>query len=209
MKKVFRESPSLKSAEDILMQALAERKIHHTQIEHLPVPSSRGRITAAPVFARYSSPAFHSSAMDGYAVRFRDTVGAAETSPLLLRKGEAAHPVDTGDPLPEGFDAVVMIEDVNVVGDSIEIYSSVAPYQHVRIIGEDIVATELILPENHRIRPVDMGAMLASGHLSVPVRSKPRVGIIPSGTELIDADAVRNRPPVAPEIIEYNSVLLA
>lgn len=208
MKQIFRESPSLEAALALLHQALRQHTTGYISAETVPVRSSLGRVTAQAVMARCSSPAYHSSAMDGYAVRFRSTVGASETNPLLLKLDVDAVYVDTGDPLPAGFDAVVMIEDVNVVGDAIEIYASVAPYQHVRVIGEDIVATEMIVPENHRLRPVDMGAMLASGHLEVSVRREPVVAVIPTGSELVEPEAVRDRMPQAPEIIEYNATLL-
>lgn len=208
MKKVFRESLTLENALLLLTQSLRQRSVPHTESELLPVKKAHGRVTAGAVFARCSSPAYHSSAMDGYAVRFRDTFGASETKPLVLKLGSDALAVDTGDPLPPGCDAVIMIEDVNVIGDAVEIYASVPPYQHVRVIGEDIVATELIIPENHAIRPVDAGAMLASGQLDIRVRRKPRVAVIPTGTELIDAETVRERAPEAPEIIEYNATFL-
>lgn len=208
MKKVFRESISLEAARTALDVALRQRRIVSTESEIVSVRDALGRITASAVSARCSSPAYHSSAMDGYAVRFRETVGASETKPLLLKLGTDSVYVDTGDPLPPGFDAVVMIEDANVVGDAIEIYASVTPYQHVRVIGEDIVATEMIVPEKHRLRPVDMGALLASGHLDVAVRKKPVVAIIPTGSELVEPESVRDRMPQAPEIIEYNATLL-
>ncbi|HSW64164.1 MAG TPA: molybdopterin biosynthesis protein [Dissulfurispiraceae bacterium] len=208
MKKVFRESLTLDDALNLLRQSLHDHNVGHTDSESVAVKKARGRITAEAVFARCSSPAYHSSAMDGYAVRFRDTFGASETKPLVLEMGSGAVSVDTGDPLPPGFDAVIMMEDVNVAGNGIEIYASVTPYQHVRVIGEDIVATELIIPENHAVRPVDAGALLASGRLDIQVRRKPRVAVIPTGTELIDAETVRVRAPEAPEIIEYNATLL-
>ncbi len=177
--------------------------------ELVSVVHAFGRITSRPVFARYSSPFFHSAAMDGYAVKFADTLDASETTPGLLRIGEQALRIDTGDPMPEGFNAVIMIEDVNLLGGSVEIYAPVTPYQHVRPIGEDIVATELIIPENHVIRAIDVGAMLASGHLDVAVRVRPRVAVIPTGTEIIECEVVRQRPPNPPEIIEYNSHVLS
>ncbi len=208
MKRVFRESLSLEDALTLLQQSLHKYHVGQTGQETVPVKRALGRVTAEAVFARCSSPAYHSSAMDGYAVRFCDTFGASETKPLLLAAGSGAVPVDTGDPLPPGFDAVIMIEDVNIVGNAVEIYAPVTPYQHVRVIGEDIIATELIIPANHTVRPIDMGALLASGRLDILVRCKPRIAIIPTGTELVDPEAVRERIPQAPEIIEYNSVLL-
>jgi putative molybdopterin biosynthesis protein len=124
--------------------------------EHIkgPLPSESvqfetlGRLTAEAVFALISSPFYHSSAMDGFAVRFGDTFGASETAPKSLLIPEDAVYVDTGDPIPEGFNAVIMIEDVNRIlrdgQEAIEIIGPVTPWQHVRVIGEDIVCTELI-----------------------------------------------------------------
>ncbi|MDP3049438.1 MAG: molybdopterin biosynthesis protein, partial [Thermodesulfovibrionales bacterium] len=190
--------------------------------EKVMVSESLGRITAEPVTARLSSPFYHSSAMDGYAVKYQETFGASETSPKKLKLGEQAVYVDTGDPMPDGFNAVIMIEDVNPVrklGSSfsngvnvvrrqdfelIEITEPATPWQNVRVIGEDIVATELILPENHRIRPVDVGAMLAGGHIDINVRRKPRVVIIPTGTEIVEPGTNLKRG----DIIEYNSRVL-
>lgn len=218
MKQVFFDTLSLEDAFQLLSNRL-DSMLFGIPSEGVDVRNSIGRITAEAVFARYSSPFYHSSAMDGYAVRFADTFTASETSPSLLKIGYDAVYVDTGDPMPEGFNAVVMVEDVNIVrreeiGDRqeeecIEIYEPVTPYQHVRTIGEDIVATELIIPENHEIRAIDAGAMLASGHTEIAVRKRPKIAIIPTGTEIIEPDVVKSRPPNPPEIIEYNSSVLS
>ena len=131
-----------------------------------------GRVTAAPIWALRSSPAYDASAMDGIAVRSADTLGATETSPRSL----PAHAVvDTGDPLPEGFDAVVMREHVHWEDGVPEVRAAAAPWQHVRTIGEDVSATELLLPEGHRLRAVDLAAAAAAGHVRVSVRRAPRV----------------------------------
>ncbi len=191
--------------------------------ETIKVIDSLGRVTSRAVTAKISSPFYHSSAMDGYAVRFTDTFGASERTPQRLKLGEQAVYVDTGEPIPDGFNAVIMIEDVNIVrsqtnpplppfskggrgglDEYIEIIASVTPWQHVRVIGDDIVATELILPENHRVRPVDLGAMLAGGHVDVMVRRKPKVVIIPTGTEIVEPGAALQKG----DIIEYNSRIL-
>jgi putative molybdopterin biosynthesis protein len=172
--------------------------------ETVRVADSLGRVTAEAVTARVSSPFFHSSAMDGYAVRFPETFGASEKAPKRLRVGEETFYVDTGDPMPDGFNAVVMVEDVNLAGDSIEIISPATPWQHVRTVGEDIVATELILPENHRIRPVDVGALLAGGHVEAKVRRRPRVAVIPTGSEIVEPGSELKRG----DIIEFNSRVL-
>ncbi|NCO67775.1 MAG: molybdopterin biosynthesis protein [Nitrospirae bacterium CG_4_10_14_0_8_um_filter_41_23] len=183
--------------------------------ETIKVIDSLERVTAEAVIAKISSPFYHSSAMDGYAVRFADTFGVSERTPKRLKIGDQAVYVDTGDPMPEGFNAVIMIEDVNIIkaqsiehraqsNDFIEIIAPATPWQHVRVIGEDIVATELILPENHSIRPVDIGAMLAGGHIEVVVRKRPKVVIIPTGTEIVEPGTELKKG----DIIEYNSRVL-
>jgi putative molybdopterin biosynthesis protein len=174
------------------------------EAETVRVADALGRVTAAPVSASISSPFYHSSAMDGYAVRFTDTFGATETSPKRLRVGEEAVYVDTGDPIPDGFNAVIMQEDVNEADGFIEIISAVTPWKNVRTVGEDIVQTELIVPENHTIRAVDIGAMLAGGHTEISVRRRPTVAVIPTGTEIVEPGTPLKRG----DIIEFNSQML-
>jgi len=174
--------------------------------ETLSVDDALGRVTAGPVFARVSSPFYHSAAMDGVAVRFEDTLGASERSPRRLAAGYDAVYVDTGDPLPEGFNSVIMVEDIDELeGGDIEIIAPATPWQHVRVIGEDIVETELILPENQRIRPQDISAMLAGGITEAEVRKRPVVALIPTGNELVEPGALLKKG----DIIEYNSRMLA
>src|ERR671932_2787397 len=146
--------------------------------ESVPIEEALGRVTAEPVFARLSVPHYHAAAMDGIAVRAEETLGASETSPLRLRLGEQATWVDTGDPLPPDTNAVILAEQVQENdAQTLEILATVAPWQHVRPMGEDIVATELVLPENHQLTPVDLGALAAAGHTSIAVRRKPRIAI--------------------------------
>ena len=124
----------------------------YDQHETVPVKESMGRVTAAPIFARLSSPHYHSAAMDGIALEAQVSFGAAEDRPRQLRVGQEAFFVDTGDPLPPGTDAVVMIEEVHQVdAKTVEIMGAAAPWQHVRTVGEDLVASELILPQGHRM----------------------------------------------------------
>jgi putative molybdopterin biosynthesis protein len=171
----------------------------------LPVAEVVGRVTAEPVWAARSSPAFDSAAMDGIAVRAADTVGASDTSPILL-PGGGFEVVDTGDPLPAGYDAVIMREDVHrTPGGDAEVRAAVPPYQHVRSIGEDISATELLLPEGHRLRPVDAAACAAAGVVELAVRRRPRVVVVPTGDEIRPIGA-----QLAPgEIADTNSLMLA
>ena len=170
--------------------------------ELVEVEKASGRITAAPVYARVSSPHYNASAMDGVAVRSMDTFGASETSPKKLTLGEFVHMVDTGDPLPPGCDAVIMIEDIHFVAEEeFEIIAAASPWQHIRVIGEDVVATEMILPGNHRLRPVDLGGILAGGVTEIYVYPQPRVALLPTGSELVQPGAGLKEG----DIIEYNT----
>jgi len=174
--------------------------------ERILVSDALGRVTSEAVIAKISSPFYHSAAMDGFAVKFIDTFGAAETRPKRLTTPTQAIAVDTGDPMPDGFDAVIMIEDVEKVSEGeIEILKPATPWQHVRLVGEDIVATELIISENHVVRPVDMAAMLASGHTMIMVRKQPRIAIIPTGTELVEPGSAL----IKGDIIDFNSTMLS
>lgn len=197
------------------------------EVEMVPISKANRRVTAAAVLAKLSSPHYNASAMDGYAVRSLDTIGATETTPIHLdlveadsaQSGEkkAAQAVNTGQPLPSWANAVVMIEHTQPVDDAdgrrgIEIRASLPPWQHVRPMGEDMVATEMVLPANHLLRPVDLGALAGSGHAKVGVYRKPRVAIIPTGSELVSADtaASERSDPIQPgQIIEYNTIVLA
>jgi putative molybdopterin biosynthesis protein len=193
--------------------------------EQVALDEAAGRVTAQAVWARVSSPHYHAAAMDGYAVRAEETRGARETRPIYLPVGRSAFYVDTGDPLPPGTNAVIMIEEVQLrdcglppepqpavqgqqypsgTMSAIEILAPVPPWQYVRPMGEDMVASELILPANHRLRPQDIGAAAGSGHAWLMVRRRPRVAIQPTGTELV-APGTSLRPG---DIIEYNSLIL-
>ncbi|TKB25965.1 molybdopterin biosynthesis protein [Desulfopila sp. IMCC35006] len=174
-------------------------------LETIEVDDSLGRITAEPVFALRSSPSYNAAAMDGIAVHFGDLTGASEAKPVRLHNSRFI-PVNTGNAIPEGFNAVVMIEDVHYLSDTeVELHMPATPWQHVRTIGEDIVATELILPEGHRIRAIDQGAMLATGVTEITVQRPPRAHVIPTGSELIQP----SQKPKAGQIIEFNSRILA
>jgi putative molybdopterin biosynthesis protein len=147
--------------------------------------------------------------MDGYAVHSSTTNSATETSPGSLPIAKQALYVDTGNAIPIWSDAVIPIENVQVDNSTspptIQFQKSASPWQHVRTMGEDMVASELVLPSNHRIRPVDIGAIAASGHHQVTVRRLARVAIIPTGDELVDVGT----DVEAGQIIEYNSLMLA
>ena len=204
----YLEDLALDEARERFQGALAHYGgVQPLSTERIPLTEALGRITSAPIWANLSSPHYHAAAMDGVAVRAADTLGATETHPRRLRVGRHATWIDTGDPLPPDTDAVIMAEHVQTVDEEfIEIHAAVAPWQHVRPLGEDIVATELILPENHRLRPVDLGVLAAAGHTQVSVRRHPHIAIIPTGTELVAPGSVGQLQPGA--IIEFNSLIL-
>ncbi|GIV63816.1 MAG: molybdopterin biosynthesis protein [Bellilinea sp.] len=176
-----------------------------------------GRVTAQPIWARISSPHYHAAAMDGFALRAEDVAGAMPTNPIVLTVGQQAVYVDTGDPLPLWANVVVPIENVEALDKngqiapdtrrphSIRLRAALPPWSHIRPMGEDIVATQLVLPSGHVLRPVDLGAIAAAGHDRVVVSRKPRVAILPTGTELIEI----GQPVEAGKIIEFNSLVLA
>jgi putative molybdopterin biosynthesis protein len=170
----------------------------------VPVGQAAGLVTAGPVWAVRSSPPFDAAGMDGIAVRSADTVGASETAPVYLAT-DGYDVVDTGDPMPDGRDAVVMREYVHYQGERAEIRGAVPPYQHVRSIGEDVSAGELLLPEGHRLRAADVAAAAAAGATDLLVRRRPVVTILPTGDEVRPIGA-----EVGPgEIVDTNSLMLA
>jgi molybdopterin molybdotransferase/putative molybdopterin biosynthesis protein len=150
----------------------------------VPLEEAVGQVLAEPVWAARSSPPFDAAAMDGIAVRAAETVGASETAPTRLELG-AYEVVDTGDPMPVAYDAVVMREVVHELeGGAVELRAAATPYQHVRSIGEDVSAAELLLPAGHRLRPVDVAAAGAAGATELVVRRVPVVTVIPTGDEI-------------------------
>ena len=186
--------------------------------ESIPVDEhALGRVLAEPVWARISAPHYHASAMDGFAVRAHETDGATMTQPVDLRYGVQTTYVDTGDPLPGWANAVIPIEQtepLNLDGSSslevrtpalLRIRATTPPWRHVRALGEDMVATQLVLPAGHTIRPVDLGAIAGCGHHEINVCRQARVAILPTGSEL----KAIGQPVGAGDIIEYNSVVMA
>ena len=166
----------------------AVSQIVDVKYETIDVTQSLDRVTAKAVFARYSSPLFNASAMDGIAVNAADTSEATETNPVILKEDQYVV-VDTGDPIHPPCDAVIMAEDIVETDEGVKIIASAHSWQHIRPIGEDIVAGEMILPSSHKIRPIDIGVLLSAGILKIDVVKKPEVAIFPTGTEIIEPDA--------------------
>ena len=149
--------------------------------ECVPVTRSLGRVIATPVYAQYSVPEVNLAAMDGIAVKSRDTIGASDQTPVTLK--EFAR-VNTGNIVPPQFDAVIMIEDTWEAEDKFQIRKAAAPWQHVRPAGEDIREGRLVLPTGHQVRAFDIGALATYGIADLNVRTV-HIGIIPTGSELV------------------------
>jgi putative molybdopterin biosynthesis protein len=199
---------SLEEAREIFFSRFLARR---TLPETIPVEESLGRVTAEPVFAKISAPGYHAAAMDGIVVRAEETYGTTERNPRSLKIGENALWTNTGQAIPEGFNAVIMVEKLHQLDEHrLEIRAPAYPWQHVRKVGEDIIATQLLLSQNHRIRPCDVGAMVAAGVFSLKVWEKPRVAIIPTGSELVSHKKIRDTGSLQEnQIIEYNSLVLS
>lgn len=177
----------------------------HSKTEIIPVFESCGRITAKAVYAHICAPHYAASAMDGVAVTAKETFGATETTPITLSPDQFVV-LDTGDPIPEGRDAVIMVEDlVKNENHSITIHAAAAPWQHIRQIGEDICAGEMILPSHMTISPASIGAMIAGGILEIEVIRKPLIGIIPTGDEIIPPCT----DPKPGDILEFNGSIFS
>ncbi len=174
------------------------------QKELVAVAQACGRILYGAVYANICAPHYNAAAMDGIALDAAITFGATETTPVIL-DDDQYWVVDTGDPLTSGCDAVVMVEDVVCVEDGVKLFTAAAPWQHIRQIGEDICAGDMILPAYATVTPSAIGAMLAGGVMEIEVIKKPIVGIIPTGDEIISPCT----NPGSGDIIEFNSSIFS
>lgn len=203
MKYEYLTNVPLDEALENYLNALHRAGMTHKS-ESIPVFEACGKITASAVYAHICAPHYNASAMDGIALKAELTFGATETTPVRLKENDFTQ-VDTGDPMPENTDCVVMIEDVVRDGDEVLLYQAATPWQHVRQVGEDICAGDMILPSFTEITPAALGAMLAGGVLEVEVIKPPVVGIIPTGDEIVPPCA----DPKPGDIIEFNSTIFS
>jgi len=200
----YLSNEKLNIARDTYISKLIENGFK-AKTEIVKVSESCGRISAKAIYAKINAPHYPASAMDGIAIKASDSFGATETTPVILRKDQFIV-VDTGDPVPESCDAVVMIEDVIYQEDgSAKLFQPAAPWQHIRQIGEDICANEMILASNMKITPAAIGSMLAGGVLEAEVIKNPVIGLIPSGDEIV----LPTGNPKPGDIIEFNSSIFS
>ncbi|GGM55441.1 molybdopterin molybdotransferase [Halarchaeum rubridurum] len=200
----FKERTRVAEARATLREAVTT----HGRTETIPVARAAGRTLAAPTRAGRAVPGYERAAMDGYAVRAADTFGASERDPAVLRAADsmgsnAAVRVHTGSELPEGADAVVMIEAVEEYGDDVEVLDGVAVGENVGAADEDVAADQRLHDAGHRLRPSDLGLLKASDVREVEVYDPPEVAVIPTGEELVQAD------PEPGEMIETNGLTVS
>ncbi|MDD5142730.1 molybdopterin biosynthesis protein [Methanoregula sp.] len=165
----------------------------------VPLENAAGRITASPIFAKYSVPEIHVSAMDGIAVVSAETRDASEQHPVTLSQ---AVRLNTGNVVPPGYDAVIMIEDVWEADGKYTIRKSASPWQHVRPAGEDLAESEMVMTSRHRIRPHETGGLGTYGITGIDVITV-RIGLVPTGSELVAA-GTRPKPG---QVVESNTVM--
>ncbi|HYB85754.1 MAG TPA: molybdopterin molybdotransferase MoeA [Streptosporangiaceae bacterium] len=170
--------------------------------ERVPVRDGLGRVTTAPVRARWPAPRFASAAMDGIAIK----AGPAEQVGVWQLDASSFAWVDTGDPIPAGLDTVVERERVQSGADGSAQITGPAPRGlNVRATGEDFPAGELLIPAGHRLRPADLAGAAAAGHATLEVARRPAAAIIPTGDEIRPAGSA-----LAPgDVTDSNSFLLA
>jgi len=201
----FKERTRLADA----LETLRDHLTPHGRTEPVDIGSADGRVLAEPIEAERAVPHYPRAAMDGYAVRAEDTFGASDRAPTVLRRGEGrvapgeAVQVHTGSELPEGADAVVMIEQIDEVGSELEVFDAVAGGENVAPVGEDVEAGQHLYDAGHRLRPSDLGLLRSVGRSEVLVKERPTVGVVPTGEELVDAD------PAPGEVIETNGMTVA
>jgi molybdopterin molybdotransferase/putative molybdopterin biosynthesis protein len=208
-RQVYLAMKSIEEAREIFFSRFGPEM--RTRPETIDAEEALGRVTSEPVFARRSIPGFHSAAMDGVAVRAEETYGTTERRPKVLKLEGQALWINTGQPLPPLFNAVIMVEKLHVVDEEhVEIRAPAYPWQNVRKVGEDIVNTEMLFPQNHEIRPYDLGALISAGVYTLKVWRRPKVAVIPTGSEIVshrDPEAMES--PGKGQIIDSNSLILA
>ncbi len=207
-RKIYLHMKPLQEAQEIFFNCLDYGRM--LEKERVSTPEGLGRILAEPVFACFSSPNFHAAAMDGIALRAEDTFGTTVDQPRQFRISQEAFWINTGHPLPEKTNAVVMVEQIQQIEENlIELQAPAYPWQYVRKMGEDLVATELLLPQGHRISAYDLGALVAGGVFELWVVQRPKVVMIPTGSELVEWEELAGRPLPPGKVPEYNTLILS
>ncbi|HKL13489.1 MAG TPA: molybdopterin biosynthesis protein [Halanaerobiales bacterium] len=201
-RKAYLKKTSLKRAQEILLKKFGNYKL---QTENIKTEQAQGRVTAEAVYAQRSAPDYYASAMDGIAVKAFSTNYASEREPVILTKGQDFVYVDTGDLVPEPFNAVIKIEDVEKLEDKrVEIIQSVPVWNHIRSIGESVIKQQMIIPSHTEVNVFEIGSMLEAGVTELEVFKKPELSIIPTGSELVKPDEKKEKG----QLVDFNSTML-
>ena len=199
-RKIYLAKKSLAEAKIIWNKYLNKVK---AKKETIPVKEALNRITASPVQAERSAPNFNASAMDGIAVSSEDTIGATEREPLTLKNNQFEY-INTGNLLPEGYNAVIKIEDINQLGPEVQIFKSVSPWHNIRTIGESVMKGEQILTSHQKLKVYHLGALLEAGVFKVEVYSKPELTLISTGDEIVEPET----SPEPGQYVDFNSTMV-
>jgi molybdopterin molybdotransferase len=204
---IFRERTDVSEAKEMFLAGI--NGIDLTEV--LPARSAIGRVLATSILAPRNVPHYRRSAMDGFAVRSVDLIGASPTNPVMLQISDeilegTCTPVNTGDYVPDDADAVLMMEDTISIGDMIEIKAQVHPGKNVGEIGEDVRKNEIIFNKSHILRPCDIAVLASLGISEVKVYSKPVVAIIPTGNDLLPLPG--NEEPAPGKTLDINSLMI-
>ena len=207
MDRIFRERMPVGQAKEKFLEAI----VPITRTENISIRDCPGRVLATHTIAPRNVPHFRRSAMDGYAMRAADALGASPLNPVMLQLSDVVEEgtcarVGTGQHMPEGADAVMMIEDTVSMGDMIEIRAQLHPGKNVGDIGEDIRRNEILFNKGHLLRACDVGVLASLGIREVKVYSKPVVAIIPVGDDLVPL-SYTELPP-AGKSLESNSLMI-
>jgi putative molybdopterin biosynthesis protein len=203
-RKIYLKKMDLDRALELYLSRLRETGFFQPRAEKIKVSEALDRVLARAVFALRSVPHYNSAAVDGIAVRSSDTVQASKHAPKRLDRDHFAI-VNTGQPMPEGFDAVIMIEDVHFLEDgSVEIFEPVPSFHNVRTIGEDVVEYDMLFCRYHRLAPQDLSLLLAAGVFEVEVVKKPECVVVPTGDEIVDPSSELKEGSIP----ETNSILV-
>jgi molybdenum cofactor synthesis domain-containing protein len=204
-RKIYIENMPLDEARQLWMSHLDSMGFYTSPTENIRTESALNRVCSKAIHAQRSSPHYPAAAMDGIAVRAAITFGATERSPVIIAPDQYWE-VDTGEYVPNDYDAVIMIEDVNFENDYATIINPAVPWQHIRSIGEDVVDQDLVIPSYTRIGPFEQACLITAGVNEIEVVKQPVIAIIPTGTELVNYGTDSMAPG---QIVESNSHMLS
>ena len=206
--RIFKERSSVNEAREEFLGAVSP--LERTDI--VAINEGVGRVLATSILAPRNVPHYRRSAMDGYAVRSTDILGASPTNPVMLLIQDEVNEgiccrMNTGAYVPDAADAVLMEEDTICIGDMIEVRAQVHPGKNIGDIGEDVRQNEIIFYKGHLLRPCDIAVLASLGIREIKVYSRPLVAIIPTGNDLIPLEISREVPPPG-KTLDINSLMI-